>query len=458
MDQGQTHLTPAHRQREGSGGPTLDRPTVWASVYLPAKFNLDSSSFSGKRGLKVIYTNIDTFLNKRDEVLNLVQHRKPDVICLVEILPKSSAYIFNMCEFSIQGYHCYIADTMKRGVAIYVKEDLGSNSSILSTDNYEESVWVTINLRNQDKLLVGCIYRSPNSTTENNNKLLNLLRNLGNKKLTHLLIVGDFNCKEIDWERMVARTGPESIQAQLVQNIYTQGWFQHVKFNTRFRGSNLPSLIDLVITNEIDMIENLSIINPMGKSDHGVLMFDYLCYGQETPPTVKPNYYQGNYNAMRHYLKDISWSIDGDDLEMQWGNMKDTLLEVTDKFIPKQFPKKKKNKIWSNRTVIQAVKMKHRAWNRYSKTRSTDSWETYCKARNFATSQVKKAKIEYERKIARQIKQNSKCFWKMVRDKTKVKEGIPDLMSKKGEIIKDDKGKAEILNSFFASVFTKEDK
>ena len=130
-------------------------------------------------------------------------------------------------------------------------------------------------------------------------------------------------------------------------------------------------------------------MNPVGKSDHGVLMFHYLCNGQETPPTVKPNYYtpsscsshqgyifehsecrcslhvmkvyyQGNYNAMRDYLKDISWSKDGDDLEMQWGNMKDTLLEVTDKFIPKRFPnKKKKNKIWSNRTVIQAVKMKH---------------------------------------------------------------------------------------------------
>ena len=158
---------------------------------------------------------------------------------------------------------------------------------------------------------------------------------------------------------------------------------------------------------------------------------------------------QLNQTTIKVILKDISWSIDGDDLEMQWGNMKDTLLEVTDKFISRRFPKKKKNKIWSNRTVIQAVKMKHRAWNRYSKTRSTDSWETYCKARNFATSQVKKAKIEYERKIARQIKQNSKCFWKMVRDKTKVKEGIPDLMSKKGEILKDDKGKAEILNSFF---------
>ena len=126
-------------------------------------------------------------------------------------------------------------------------------------------------------------------------------------------------------------------------------------------------------------------------------------------------YYQGNYNAMRDYLKDISWSKDGDDLEMQWGNMKDTLLEVTDKFIPKRFPNKKKNKIWSNRTVIQAVKMKHVLGTDIAKQgASTDSWETYCKARNFATSQAKKAKIEYERKIARQIKQNSKCFWKMV--------------------------------------------
>ena len=89
---------------------------------------------------------------------------------------------------------------------------------------------------------------------------------------------------------------------------------------------------------------------------------------------------------------------------------------------------------------------------------STDSWETYSKAKNFATFQVKKGKSHYEKKIVMQIKQNPKCFWKMVRDKTKVKEVISDFMSNKGEIIKDDKGKADILNSFFASVFTKEDK
>ena len=45
----------------------------------------------------------------------------------------------------------------------------------------------------------------------------------------------------------------------------------------------------------------------------------------------------------------------------------------------------------------------------------------------------------------------------MVRDKTQVKEGIPDLISATGEPIRNDKGKAEILNFFCASVFTEED-
>ena len=45
----------------------------------------------------------------------------------------------------------------------------------------------------------------------------------------------------------------------------------------------------------------------------------------------------------------------------------------------------------------------------------------------------------------------------MVREKTKVKEGIHDLTTKDGVIITKDEEKANILNSFFVSVFTKED-
>ena len=59
------------------------------------------------------------------------------------------------------------------------------------------------------------------------------------------------------------------------------------------------------------------------------------------PPTVKPNYYQGDFYAMRDYLCALTWLQDGNNLEMVWIHMKSILLEVTDKFIPKRFTVKR---------------------------------------------------------------------------------------------------------------------
>ena len=61
-------------------------------------------------------------------------------------------------------------------------------------------------------------------------------------------------------------------------------------------------------------------------------------------------------------------------------------------------------------------------------------------------------------KIASEIKHNPKQFWKYVSSKTKSKGKIVDLHNPDGNLVTDDRGKAEILNNHFASVFTKEDK
>ena len=91
------------------------------------------------------------------------------------------------------------------------------------------------------------------------------------------------------------------------------------------------------------------------------------------------------------------------------------------------------------------MKSKHKNWNRYQKNRSNENWVNYIVARNKATSAVRKAKKEYEYRIAKEIKTNPKCFWNMVREKTKVKEGIQDLQAEDGFTAISDNDKAAVL-------------
>ena len=66
--------------------------------------------------------------------------------------------------------------------------------------DFEESIWCNINVSKNNNLLVGSIYRSPKSGEVNNEKLLNLMYEISNIKHDNLIITGDFNLKQINWE------------------------------------------------------------------------------------------------------------------------------------------------------------------------------------------------------------------------------------------------------------------
>ena len=54
---------------------------------------------------------------------------------------------------------------------------------------------------------------------------------------------------------------------------------QIVDQNTRARGENNPSLLDLILCYDSAEIQNLNYLSPLGNSDHCMLLFDYktLC-------------------------------------------------------------------------------------------------------------------------------------------------------------------------------------
>ena len=74
--------------------------------------------------------------------------------------------------------------------------------------------------------------------------------------------------------------------------------------------------------------------------------------------------------------------------------------------------------------------------------------------RNLTNGIIKKAKKEMEKNIAVKSKENPKLFWNYIRSKTKCKSKISDLEDEKGSLESDNEKKAEILNQYFAKVFT----
>ena len=56
--------------------------------------------------------------------------------------------------------------------------------------------------------------------------------------------------------------------------------------------------------------------------------------------------------------------------------------------------------------------------------------------------------------MARDVKNNKKTFYRYTGQKGQAKTDVPSLVNLKGELASTDKEKAEVLNEFFASLFT----
>ena len=82
------------------------------------------------------------------------------------------------------------------------------------------------------------------------------------------------------------------------------------------------------------------------------------------------------------------------------------------------------------------------------------TWEEYRDAVRTCRRRIRKAKAQVELNLARDVKNNKKTFYRYIGQKRQAKMGVPSLVNLKGELASTDEEKAEVLNEFFASVFT----
>lgn len=432
---------------------------------------LDGNQPFRERGkLNVLYTNCDVLTTKKEELIARISISKPDVIALTEIFPKNVHKDFPIqpIELQLPGYQLFLPPCSKgdscRGVVLYLRN--GINGSLVEVDegNFAESVWLRIREDNFD-LLFGCVYRSPSSDTTNNAYLNSLIEKACALNAAQLVIVGDFNYKDIDWERNI-RTGGVNDSQLFLECLDDHFICQHVKEPTRFRDGQIPSLLDLVLTNSQDIVDGVMIGPPLGRSDHVTLIFEIDGMPAKTvDEPLSRSYYHGDYDKMRSMLKKIDWYTKLNDISgaEAWDIFEDTLNDCIEVCVPLKRRKSKESAEWMTQKALNAVKEKRKAWSKYIKSKNMHKsdeqqlWKEYKKARNHASSQAREAKDGFENKLAEEVKINDKSFWRYVRKQTRSRSGIPDLCSVDGTLLKDDIEKAEALNEYFASVYCNED-
>ena len=90
----------------------------------------------------------------------------------------------------------------------------------------------------------------------------------------------DLNFKEINWVDQSTTVNEEHIATLFLDCVRHNYFYQHVKDYTRIRNHNAPSVLDVILSNEENMISVMKVLPSLGKNDHLIILFDYNCFIQ----------------------------------------------------------------------------------------------------------------------------------------------------------------------------------
>ncbi|KFQ73472.1 hypothetical protein N337_08981, partial [Phoenicopterus ruber ruber] len=162
-----------------------------------------------------------------------------------------------------------------------------------------------------------------------------------------------------------------------------------------------------------------------------------------------------DFGLLRGLPGKVPWDkgLEGRGAQESWLILKDHLLQAQERCIPTKRKSRKnaRRPAWRNKELLDKLQHKKEAYRGWT---GQVPWEEYREIVRAAREQVRKAEAPIELNLARDITGNKKSFYRDVGDKRKTKENMGPLQKETGDLATRDMEKAEVLNDFFASVFT----
>ena len=218
---------------------------------------------TSESGFKCVCLNASSIINKKNELNIMVDDIKPHIIGIAESWANND---ITDAELGLESYVMFRKDRIGRrvgGVLLYIKETIPAYEVQLQEEaDCNEAIWCKL-VTGHTTVTIGVVYRCPNITKQNNEKLHNAISEVSKEDC---IIMGDFNHENTKWDTLQSTGVEDQTLLCLVQdNVLTQ----HVLEPTR-----AARILYIVLSSQKEFVDNVVIQEPLGScSDHNQLHF-----------------------------------------------------------------------------------------------------------------------------------------------------------------------------------------
>lgn len=118
---------------------------------------------------------------------------------------------------------------------------------------------------------------------------------------------------------MASEVRTHHMAKRFIECIRYTFFFQHVTQPTRIRDGFTTSTLDLILSNEEDIISKINYHPSLGKSDHLILTYDFNCYtilDSNSKTKSRLDFFKCSYENIKNELQAVDWgtTLNGLDL------------------------------------------------------------------------------------------------------------------------------------------------
>ena len=301
--------------------------------------------------------NARSILPKRFDLFAYICCHQIDILAVTETFLDSSISDAEICP---RNYVVFCSDRSRHGggVLIFVRDDLKCLLRHDLNSFCDELLWVELSTFS-GPLLFGVFYRPPSQGVTDLLALNNCLLSV-----THYSVImcGDFNVPNINWS--VTFPTVSSPVANALCDLVRDDFLHQLVLNP----TRESSLLDLVLTNQPDLILDVTVIDnlPLSLTDHDAVKFSLCAVDALQTPCKRSlyNYKKADLSLLVDTLSSIPWTVieSACDIEDSWQQFKDLFLTAVEVTVPHVRWRCRKLKHWFSYNTIHQIRKKRQLY------------------------------------------------------------------------------------------------